>query len=134
MAPRRGDPHLVLGVRPEATDQEVRRFTGHTTLIRSIQFSSDGRRIATSAGALQIQQGKPVPTDCTVRIWDVDAGKAALTLTGNAGPVLAAAFSPDGRWLAAASRRTPAGKGATDVSPAEMTRRMQDLMKRQPSA
>jgi curved DNA-binding protein CbpA len=24
MAPRRGDPYLVLGVRPEATDQEVR--------------------------------------------------------------------------------------------------------------
>jgi WD40 repeat protein len=58
--------------------------------IRSIQFSPDGRRVASSGGE--------------VRVWDVETGKLLLDLRGHEGVVTSFAFSPDGRWIASTGR------------------------------
>jgi WD40 repeat protein len=41
--------------------------------------------------------------DRTVQIWDADAGRRRLTLTGHGGRVNACAAAPDGSWVATAS-------------------------------
>jgi dipeptidyl aminopeptidase/acylaminoacyl peptidase len=61
---------------------------GHTSWVLSVAFSPDGKRLATGAG------------DHTAKIWDLDSGKAALTLEGHTSRVMSVAFSPDGKRLA----------------------------------
>ena len=41
----------------------------------------------------------PASDDRTVRLWEPATGRATGTLTGHAGPVLAAAIAPDGRTV-----------------------------------
>src|SRR5205823_1592462 len=58
-------------------------------------FSPDGRRVVTTFGT--------VP-DCPPRVHETDTGKELAVLRGqHQGPVVAAAFSPDGRHIATAS-------------------------------
>jgi WD40 repeat protein len=67
---------------------------GHILGVRSVAFSSDGRRLV-SAGR----------NDATLRVWDVATGEAVLTLrTDTHGLLEDAVFSGDGRFLVAASR------------------------------
>jgi WD40 repeat protein len=40
-----------------------------------------------------------------VALWDAATGRALSTLRGHRGSIVAAAFSPDGRWLATAGGR-----------------------------
>ncbi|HUY35213.1 MAG TPA: protein kinase [Pirellulales bacterium] len=58
--------------------------------VRSVEFSPDGRRLASWA------------SDETVKIWDSATGKELLSLKG-AGEVWSMAFSPDGKRLASGS-------------------------------
>jgi WD40 repeat protein len=64
---------------------------GHAAAVLSVAFSPDGRRLATGS------------SDKTAKIWDLESGKAALTLEGHAAAVWSVAFSPDGRRLATGS-------------------------------
>lgn len=73
------------------TQQELRRFTGHTGFIRSVQFVPDGKH-AISASA-----------DFTIRIWDVDTGATRHVLSGHRDPVNAVAVSPDGNLVLSGS-------------------------------
>ncbi len=65
-------------------------LTGHRSGVDDLSFAPGGARLA-SAGL-----------DGTVRVWDTGAGAALLTLGGEfSQPVNAAAWSADGRYLAA---------------------------------
>jgi WD40 repeat protein/predicted Ser/Thr protein kinase len=57
-----------------------------------VAFSPDGLRVA-AAGA-----------DSSVRIWDLDGEHDPVVLSGHAHPVAQLAYSPNGKWLASASR------------------------------
>jgi WD40 repeat protein len=73
------------------TGQQTVVLEGHTHLVRSAVFSSDGRRMVTSSW------------DKTARIWDADTGEMLSTLNGHTDDVRAAAFSADGRRVVTAS-------------------------------
>ncbi len=64
---------------------------GHTGDVWSVDYSSDGRRLATAG------------SDTTARVWDAQTGKELLSLHGHSGWVNDIAFSPDGRTLVTAS-------------------------------
>ena len=61
---------------------------GHESPVPSVEYSPDGRMIAT------------VSQDETVRLWDAVAGKLIMTLEGHTDEVWGVAFSPDGKTLA----------------------------------
>ena len=64
---------------------------GHTEAIVALQFSGDGKRLATGSG------------DTTIRIWDLDTATPEFTLNGHKHWVIVIAWSPNGAKLASAS-------------------------------
>ncbi|WP_146075258.1 trypsin-like peptidase domain-containing protein [Streptomyces sp. Ru71] len=68
------------------------RLTGAGGSVSSVQFSPDGRLIATSS------HDSP-----TVLLWDVASRRRVATLTGHRRPVQHVRFSPDGQTLATSS-------------------------------
>lgn len=66
---------------------------GHERVIRSADFSPDGRLLATSS------------LDGTVRLWDPYRGEELTRLDPSVGPLYRVAFAPDGQTLAVAGHR-----------------------------
>jgi WD40 repeat protein len=69
---------------------ELRRFTGHASSVWPVEFSPDGRRLASGS------------IDETVKIWDVATGAVVRTIPTLEGNVADVAWSPDGELLAVA--------------------------------
>jgi WD40 repeat protein len=69
----------------------------HADLIRAVEFSPDGTRLAVAGG--------PSGRYGEIKIWDVSAAvpKLVSTIQGHRDSILAIAFSPDGRTVASAS-------------------------------
>jgi len=93
----------VIDLWDTATWRKAKTLGGHAGEIRGLAFSPDGSRLATAS------------IDTTVRLWKVDTGERTWTLQPDAVtrrarqgitgdpvrlPVLAVAFSPDGKRLA----------------------------------
>jgi WD40 repeat protein/energy-coupling factor transporter ATP-binding protein EcfA2 len=106
------------------------QFAGHTDTVAAMEFSPDGRTLATVGGDHGVKlwdirthgvaatltghtdrvndldfspDGRTLATagdDRSVKLWDARAHRAAATLTGHTGPVKTVVFSPDGRTLA----------------------------------
>ncbi|MFP6763974.1 MAG: hypothetical protein VB858_10155, partial [Planctomycetaceae bacterium] len=64
---------------------------GHTDRVRSVAFSPDGVRLASSSN------------DRTLKVWDTVTGRLTRTLKGHRATVQSVSFSPDGKWLASGS-------------------------------
>ena len=69
----------------------------HADLIRAVEFSPDGTRLAVAGG--------PSGRYGEIKIWDVSVSvpKLVSTIQGHRDTILAIAFSPDGRTIASAS-------------------------------
>jgi WD40 repeat protein/serine/threonine protein kinase len=71
--------------------QKLHTLRGHTMLVMSVAFSSDGRWLA--SGSL----------DGTVKLWDAATGQEWRTVKAHTRGISSVAFSPDGKRLASAS-------------------------------
>lgn len=65
----------------------VRRFKGHTNVIRAVVFTPDGRHLVSGS------------SDATIRFWNVQSGKQVHTIHTHR-PVMSLAVSSDGQSLA----------------------------------
>src|SRR5262249_18765782 len=70
--------------------QELRTLKGHTSGVRSVAFSPDGKRVASA------------DDDGSLKLWDTGTGQELRTLKGHTDRVNSVAFSQDGSWLASA--------------------------------
>lgn len=78
-----------LGVSAVSRGADPVTLGGHTDFVRTLQFSPDGRTLASGAD------------DHAVRLWDAVTGKHKSTLTGHkTWQIWAMSFSDDGRTLA----------------------------------
>ncbi len=76
----------------------ARKLTGPAEMISSLAFSADGKRIVTG-GFREITQNAPVK----IVLWDSASGKILRSFDAPR-RVSSTAFSPDGKWIAAAFR------------------------------
>lgn len=111
---------LVLWDAAAAT--ELRRFKAHQTSINCMALSPDGRRALSGSGASTNPTGKPVYSDCVMRLWDVDEGTELASVMAHKTPVSSLAFSADGSQ-AYSGELSPAVRhwGLGEARPVEQT-------------
>ena len=89
---------------------EVQRLSSawkHTSRVWSVTFSPDGQRLASAGGREADEKGE-------VKVWDMNTGQEALTLSSFTWAVRCVQFSPDGRRLATASAELVQAVGRAD--------------------
>lgn len=86
-----GDERRLLKVWNPVTGIEMATFTGHSEVIRRVEFSLDDRTLIAAA------------RDGSIWFWDVKTGKLKNMFRGHTDKLWFAALSPDGTRLATAS-------------------------------
>ena len=94
LAGRAREDKTLVKVWDTASGKELVAFRGHTLPVLVVQFSMDGRRLATCACAAERAER---PHE--IKVWDAATGACLASLTGK-GLLFQAAFSPDNRLLA----------------------------------
>ena len=84
-----------------ATGVEILTLKGHTDAVRSVAFTPDGKQILSWSGDMSWRGGMLWSRDMLCA-WDKATGKETLAVTLK-GRHTAAAFSADGKWIAAGS-------------------------------
>ncbi len=87
---RDGRSNSTVRLWDTATWQEIFAIKGDRIVFRSVRFSPDGKRIASS-------------DQHQVKIWDVSTGDELMTLDGHLWEVEVIAYSPDGSRIASGS-------------------------------
>jgi len=83
------------------TGKQESVLIGHQGPVNHLAFSLDGKRIATSSGYFERDEG--LEGDKTARVWDAETGEQLAVLRGHEGSVSTVAFSPDGRRVLTSS-------------------------------
>jgi WD40 repeat protein/serine/threonine protein kinase len=83
--------HNNLKVWDAATGQKILTLKVHTSMVLSVAYSRDGKRIVSGSN------------DNTLKVWDAASGQEILTLKGHTGQVKSVAFSPDGKRIVSGS-------------------------------
>jgi WD40 repeat protein len=79
---------LLWKLEPEISKTPLRKLEGHGFIVNQVLFSKDGKALIS------------ISKDKTVRLWEVKSGKMLRILHGDSTPLVAAALSPDGKWIA----------------------------------
>jgi WD40 repeat protein len=75
--------------------QQLHRLEGHTGQVRAVAFSPDGR-LALSGNIYGTKDNHDYPpSDCDLRLWDVETGRELRRFQGHASLVEGVTFSPD---------------------------------------
>src|SRR5262249_20733776 len=91
------------------TRQERPPLWGHTNGVWSVQFSQDGKTLASGS------------QDNTARLWDTETLRLRATLKGHTAGLFGVAFSPDQKVLVTASMDAPVRGGVADRGRARRT-------------
>ncbi|MCP5109488.1 MAG: hypothetical protein GY953_01495, partial [bacterium] len=73
--------------------ESLRTLEGHGSIVWSVAWSPDGKRLASGAA------------DSTIRVWEAGSGRHILTLEGHTEAINCLAWSTDGGLLASATER-----------------------------
>jgi len=76
---------------PAMTNPEVVFNIGHSSMVTSVCYSSDGKYLASAS------------LDDTIKLWEVETGRLLRTLAGHTNDVCSVCYSPDGKYLASGS-------------------------------
>jgi WD40 repeat protein/serine/threonine protein kinase len=90
------DPQVVIW--EVETGKEMQVFHGHTSAVKNVAFSPDGRLVASGAGDIARSQ----PGE--VKVWLAESGQEVFSLHGHTDPIYGVAFSPNGKRLVSASQ------------------------------
>jgi WD40 repeat protein len=78
------------------TGKPIKTFP-HQTGVSAVALSPDGKFALSGGGHTVVRDGVNVAEECAVWLWDLTKDKPLRRFEGHTNPVMAVAFSPDGR-------------------------------------